>query len=154
MATIKCGKCKGTHATVAEVKACYSAQTLPSLETPTTQALAAKYVKVGLDVPNSHYALETAEGIKFYEVSRGKAGSKWATFTFVSHLVGHPGTWMKYPVKGAAKVEVLSAIATDALAAAQRYATEFTVCAKCGSPLSDPDSIHWGLGPDCRKAFA
>lgn len=151
---VKCGKCGQSHQSVADVKACYSVQTLPTLAQPTTQALAAKYVKVSLDVPNSHYALETAEGTKFYEVNRGKAGTKWASFTFVSLLVGHPGTWMKYPVKGAAKVEVLTEIATDALAAAQRYATEFTVCAKCGSPLSDPDSIHWGLGPDCRKAFA
>lgn len=151
---VKCGKCGQSHQSVAEVKACYSVQTLPTLAQPTTQALAAKYVKVSLDVPNANYALETAEGFKFYEVTRGKKGSKWESFTFVSLLVGHPGTWMKYPVKGAAKVEVLTAIATDPIEAVKRYAVEFKRCARCGSPLSHMDSLHYGLGPDCRKAFA
>ena len=60
---------------------------------------------------------------------------------------------MRYPVKFNKKDMILSAIAREPEAAAVRYSKHFTVCAVCGSPLSDPESMERGLGPVCAERF-
>lgn len=143
-----CGKCKTNNVDVAHVKACYA-------QAPTAPVADFRPSAVAEYVPNSQYALKNADGtFAFYQVRRGKVGSKWEQFTFVDRLVGAPGDWAKYPVKGDSRIGVLSGIAIDPKAAAQAFSAEHGVCACCGSPLSDPFSIANGLGPICIQRFA
>jgi hypothetical protein len=102
-------------------------------------------------VPDSHYALETPAGLHFYRVRTGKG--KWAGFQFVDRLIGHPGDFLHTPVKGANRKAVLNLIGQDAKSAAVRFSREYTVCAVCNSPLTDPVSMETGLGPICAKRF-
>src|SRR4051794_7937643 len=109
---IRCGKCGHTHDSVAGVKACYGVKT----------ALSAKPMALSPKVPASKYALANLPGhanaLTFFEVQHGKPRTKWQGFVFVSRLVGHPGSFVKYPVKGDAKALVLAALAADPKAAA------------------------------------
>lgn len=117
------------------------------------------------EIPAGRYALAMDAGTMFIEVQVGKKGSKWAGMRFAKHLVGAPGDFVKYPIRGAKGIAMLELIATDFYidgdrtlagpeAAAVRFSREFTCCAKCLAPLSDPISVATGLGPVCRKAFA
>jgi hypothetical protein len=141
-----CGNCKQQGQSVEHIRGCYAAKSSSvavldrpmALEIPT--------------VPDSKYALYDGQGnITFFEVKTGKG--KWAHMQFVSRLVGHPGDFMRYPVKGEAKGMVLRDIDMNPKAAAVRFGKHFTVCAACGSPLSDPDSIAAGVGPVCATRF-
>lgn len=153
-----CGNCKQEGQTVEHIKGCYAAHrgtTITAEVGPITQ----QYVEsrdfrpMALTLPDSKYALLDGQGgITFYEVRTGKKG-KWTGFQFLDRLVGHPGDWMRYPVKGAAKAQVLDAISVDPKAAAICFSKHFTVCAVCGSPLSDPESMAAGLGPVCATRF-
>lgn len=149
----KCGKCGATGQTVAQIRACYGVATGTVLTKAPTAAPKVATPTATTEIPESKYALARADGtVIFYDVTHGK--KKWEGYTFVSHLVGHPGTWATYPVKGAAKAEVLSRIAADPKAAALLYSTTFTVCACCGAPLSDPESLAAGFGPVCVLRFS
>lgn len=140
-----CGNCKTEGQTIDHIKACYAnkggvavMEKPMALEIPT--------------VPESKYALYDDQGkIIFYEVKTGKG--KWSHMQFVDRLVGHPGDWMRYPVKGKAKADVLLDLDTNPKAAAVRFGKHFTICACCGAPLSDPDSIAAGVGPVCATRF-
>lgn len=46
-------------------------------------------------------------------------------------------------------VECFNAIVGDTEGAGQRYAMEYVRCSRCGAPLTTPESIKIGLGPDC-----
>lgn len=39
----------------------------------------------------------------------------------------------------------------DPMGAGQAYASELGRCMICGKTLTDPRSIHYGIGPDCEK---
>lgn len=104
-----------------------------------------------LVVPDSYYALDTPAGLHFYKVKTGKG--KWAGFQFVTRLIGHPGDFLETPVKGANRMATLKLIAIDPKEAAIRFSREYTVCAVCGSPLTDPESMERGLGPVCAERF-
>lgn len=145
--SIRCGNCKQTHESVAQVRECCLAAAPAPAEAYQSAVLATK------PVPESKYALDIDGEVEFFEVKRPSKG-KWAGWVFVDRLVGHPGDWMRYPVKGAAKSEILRQIGQDPKEAALRYSREFTVCSCCGSPLSDPESRARGFGPDCALRFA
>lgn len=140
-----CGNCKTEGQTIDHIKACYAnkggvavMEKPMALEIPT--------------VPESKYALYDGQGkIIFYEVKTGKG--RWSHMQFVDRLVGHPGDWMRYPVKGKAKADVLLDLDMNPKAAAVRFGKHFTICACCGAPLSDPDSIAAGVGPVCATRF-
>ena len=140
-----CGNCKTEGQTIDHIKACYAnkggvavMEKPMALEIPT--------------VPESKYALYDGQGkIIFYEVKTGKG--KWSHMQFVDRLVGHPGDWMRYPVKGKAKADVLLGLDMNPKEAAVRFGKHFTICACCGAPLSDPDSIAAGVGPVCATRF-
>jgi len=141
-----CGSCKEQGQSIEHIRNCYASKKTSvaildrpmALETPT--------------VPDSKYALYDGQGkIIFYEVRTGKG--KWAHMQFLDHLVGHPGDWMRYPVKGETKRQLLLDIDMNPKAAAVRFGKHFTVCAACGSPLSDPESIAAGVGPVCATRF-
>lgn len=158
-----CGNCKAEGMTVEHIRGCYASKGTVLTETkPVLSPLAANYVAnrasdfkpmaITDDVPNSKYALVREAGPVFYEVTTGRKG-KWVGFLFLSRLVGHPGDWKRTPVKGDAKKDILAEIGQDPKAAAIRFSKEFTICAVCGSPLSDPESLALGLGPICATRF-
>lgn len=147
-----CAKCKSVGVDVAHVKACFGVGVAPhqAFAQPerTTQW-------VGRAVPDSDYAIIPEDGVvQFYRVKRGKKGSRWDGFVFVSRLYGAPGDWRTVPVRGGLKTMVLAVLGQDPQAAAVAFSREHGVCACCGSPLSDPESIALGLGPICVKRFA
>lgn len=156
-----CGYCKTTGVDVAHVKACYSGQITTKSEVVVSE-FASSYVKASdfspmvftnaSELPDSLYALERADGLVFYELRTGRKG-KWTGFKFLDRLVGAPGDWKRYAMKGTAKAHILAEIAENPAEAAGRYGREFTRCGVCHSPLSDPTSRALGIGPDCRKKF-
>lgn len=151
-----CGSCKQEGQTVDHVRECYASKRA-AVATVEVTGLAKKYVEqrdfrpMALTVPDSKYALIEDGVVAFYEVRTGK--KRWEGFQFLDRLVGAPGDWQKYPVKGEAKARVMQAIDADPKAAAITFSRHFTVCAVCGSPLSDPESMARGLGPICEKRF-
>jgi hypothetical protein len=156
-----CGSCKATGQTIEHIKACYAAKR-GTIATVEVTGFAKTYVEqrdftamaLNVDVPASKYALYDGDGkIIFYEVRIGKAGTRWDGFRFVDHLVGHPGDWARYPVKGEARKQLLLDIGMNPKAAAVRFSKHFTICAVCSSPLSDPESVAAGLGPICAQRF-
>lgn len=157
-----CGNCKQQGMSVEHIKACYANKggVATMVKAPEVAAVAVAYVEAKsfkpmalvIDVPDSRYALMREDGPVFYEVNTGTKG-KWTGFLFLSHLVGAPGDFQKYPVMGEAKKAIIAEIGLDPKAAAVRFSKEFTICAVCGSPLSDPVSLASGLGPVCAKRF-
>lgn len=153
-----CGNCKQEGQTVEHIKQCY-ADRHSSTITMEVPALVRAYVEqrdfrpMALTVPDSKYALiRPSDGVlEFFEVRTGHG--KWDGMQFVDRLIGAPGDWRKTPVKGAEKKRVMQQIDSDPKASAVRYSREFTVCAVCGSPLSDPESLAQGLGPICARRF-
>lgn len=155
MASITCGKCKSTHNSVDDVRACFKGEPTPPAEVPIpAEAFQPPSVFAAMSlVPSSKYALEDEQGkVTFYEVKRPTSG-KWKGWTFVDRLVGAPGAFTRYSVKGAQKALALAMIGEDPKAAARKFSMTFTVCACCGSPLSDPESLATGFGPICGKRF-
>lgn len=156
-----CGNCKAQGQSIEHVRECFASKNATlTVATVELTGFTKGYVDsrdfkpmvLAEDVPDSKYAIEGDSGLVFYEVSTGSKG-KWKGFQFLDRLTGAPGDWRKTAVKGAAKHNVLTTIATDAKAAAIRFSKEFTICAVCSSPLSDPISRELGLGPVCAKRF-
>lgn len=153
-----CGKCHQTGQSIDHIRACYQTGTTTVAEVQVSH-FAQQYIEnrdykpmaLNGDVPDSRYALDTPAGPHFYKVKQGKG--KWAHVKFVSRLIGHPGDFLETPVRGANKAAVLNLIAQDPQEAAVRFSREFTLCAVCLSPLTDPESRERGLGPVCAGRF-
>lgn len=153
-----CGNCKAENQTVEHVRACYSGK-FEQVKTMEVTGFGKKYAEsrdfqpmaLNDSVPDSMYALKEPNGLYFYRVRTGKG--KWEGFQFVDRLIGHPGDWLKTPVKGANRKAVLNLIGQDPKESALLFSREFTVCAVCNSPLSDPVSMELGFGPICIKRF-
>ena len=170
--TIRCGNCRQSHPTASAVRACYSmaANAAWGLE-PEQPVEPNTDMPVALDtssakIPDSKYAIEEDGLVKFYEVDTGREGTRWEGRRFVTRLIGAPGAWHEYPERGPARDALFAKINADVYtdptsgetlhgpkAAAVRYSREFTVCARCGSPLSDEASRARGLGPICVGYF-
>lgn len=158
-----CGNCHQTGQTIDHIRGCYAsrssvaiiAQPEASLSGFVTNYVESRDFKpmalAETDIPDSSYALDTPSGLYFYRVRTGKG--KWAGFKFVDRLIGHPGDFLRVPVKGANRKATLKLIAQDAKGAAIEFSRRFTVCAVCGSPLTDPESMERGLGPVCAERF-
>lgn len=158
---MRCGSCKSENVTIDHVKSCFGVGSVLT-KAPELGGFAKKYVDsrdfqpmatAPEPLPDSCYALQDEKGLVFYEVNTGKKGTKWEGFQFLSRLIGHPGTWLKTPVKGANKAAVMNLLRQDPLEAARLFSKTFTVCAACGSPLSDPESIERAMGPVCIARF-
>lgn len=153
-----CGSCKQEGQTVEHIKQCYADKRV-AVATVEVPSIVKKYVEqrdfrpMALIVPDSKYAIHRpSDGtLEFFEVRTGRG--KWEGMQFVDRLIGAPGDWRKIPVKGLEKKRVMEQFDADPKAAAIRYSHEFTVCAVCGSPLSDPESLALGLGPICARRF-
>lgn len=139
MASIICGKCRKTHTSVAEVRACYATKTRTNTETGR-----AELNRVRREVPAGCYATELDGQIRFWKVDKPTEG-RWKGYTFLMvqasddfHPVRHPGT----------QLNVFRAITADPKAATIRYGKEKGVCGRCGKTLTS----EWrkiGVGPRC-----
>lgn len=144
------------HATVAEGRACWLDRyaregRAPAPKTnPLTEAVKTENARRRAEaaaVPAGRYAVDTSEGLRFYQVDRPTEG-QWAGFTFVSRLSGPDAL----PVKDAkARTQVLFLIAMDVKAATLRYGKEIGSCGICGVRLTTKESRDFGIGPKCRK---
>lgn len=122
---IKCGHCKGHHATVPEVKAC-------SARGPVRP-------------PNGRYAVDLPDGrdvkLRFFIITDSK---------FLEQA--GPNTYLVHPSTRAA---IARAIMKDPLAAMIRYGKELRICGapNCGLPLTKKISRDRGMGPVCWGRF-
>ena len=155
---MRCGHCKAESVTIDHVRGCASGSVITAAKTSLNEGYVQskdfKPMVLTDSLPESMYCLYDPQGKPvFYEISVGKKG-RWEGFQFLSRLVGHPGDFQRFPVKGESKKQVLLAIAADAKGAAVNYAKEFKRCGVCNSPLSDPESLAAGIGPVCAAKFS
>jgi len=101
-------------------------------------------------VPEGRYALSTDDGVKFYRVEHGKAGSRWDGYVFVSAQASDA----LHPIRNRThRQAVLDAIAVHPQAATVLYGQELGVCGRCGITLTSEYRLQ-GIGPVCgRKAW-
>jgi hypothetical protein len=96
-------------------------------------------------VPEGRYALNTDEGVKFYRVEHGKAGSRWDGYVFVSAQASEA----LHPIRNRQhRQAILDAIAVDPHAATVLYGIELGVCGRCGITLTSEYRLT-GIGPVC-----
>lgn len=67
----------------------------------------------------------------------------------LKRLVGAPGDWAKYPVRGAERQRILAAILENMHPYAIEYARLHHTCPRCDAELSDPRSRACYYGPIC-----
>lgn len=67
----------------------------------------------------------------------------------VKRLVGSPGDWARYPVRGPERRRVLDLILSDPYKYQKAFGLHFKVCGRCDSPLTDPRSRAAGYGEIC-----
>lgn len=174
-----CGHCKTSGVTVSHVRLCSQPKPrivnpnaawpdtdVSAIKIPAAVQLTIPIPDIPTPVPPSKYALMATGGLSphtyFYVV---KAGTRNPNIRFVDRLVGSIGNWRKVRMPVHLQKSILHSIAADSYvdggrvlhgpeAAAVRYSREFTACACCDSPLSDPVSVAQGIGPVCIKRFA
>lgn len=97
-------------------------------------------------VPDGRYALEDKDGVwKFFQVKQGR------TVTFLNMLIGSPGDYRRQSLRGKPYEAILTEIQKDPRQASINYGLKAEVCGVCSSPLTNPDSIKYGIGPHCRS---
>lgn len=94
------------------------------------------------EVPSGRYAVDGEDGhTKFYRVAN-KDGH-YTLYVYAST------TQHKIPAWNAAKA-ILRKIEADGIQSSMiRFGLESKVCGKCGTPLTDPESLAAGIGPIC-----
>lgn len=98
------------------------------------------------EVPAGRYAIVVDGVTKFYRVTVGRAGSKWAGRRFVEAQASDE----MHPVRNpTARTAILKAIEADEMSE-RRYGIELGVCGRCGRTLTDEESRAYGIGPVCR----
>lgn len=116
----------------------------------------------GLDLSNliaGKYAVPNGDTRLKVQIDQGKAGTKWANFTFVKDGAAYgqqkrygmqkPGATYKGEI-----TEALRAILADPLAAMAAYGHLTSTCGMCGRPLEDAQSVARGIGPICYSRIA
>lgn len=151
---MKCAKCKAHDVTLEHVRGCFGVGSLKA----DAQALGpAPSPKIDwASLPEGYFALQQGvdeNDILFVRSRRAKKDGKWKGFVFFDRLVGAPGAYKRYPIKGAEKAKIAAWIAVpdQAVAAAQLFGQKKSACGRCGAPLTDQLSREIGLGPDCRE---
>lgn len=105
------------------------------------------------DIPDGRYALQftilPGEGDtiwKFFQVKHGH------TRTFVDMLIGSPGAYRHQNLHGVAAGNIFEQIRkVGARQASIDFGIQSETCGVCSSPLTNPDSIEYGIGPKCRN---
>lgn len=100
-------------------------------------------------LPVAKYALPSTNGgdVAFFEVHEYKGGKR------IRRLYGAPRDWRRETMKLRMQYFAALHIIENLLAAVALFADTHQCCGKCGSPLSNGDSLAAKLGPVCRKAF-
>ena len=102
-------------------------------------------------MPEGRYAINHDGQWRFYEVTRSER-PRWKGYTFIKQLVGAPGSWNKVDLKSPhRRYAVLDLIEPNYKRAMLDFGLQSGVCGRCGSPLSDPQSIADGIGPKCKS---
>lgn len=102
------------------------------------------------NVPEGRYAFETADGWQFWQVDKPTEG-KWSGYTFVKMLIGSPGDYRQQKVTGAVAKRVIKSIEEiTPRQASINFGIKSETCGICHSPLTNPESIKYGIGPKCR----
>jgi hypothetical protein len=102
-------------------------------------------------MPDGRYCLDSKGALGFFEVTHGKAGSRWDGYTFVKRLIGSPGDYSKLPMNKSLVDETLRRIEKDPKAAAIRFGKETKHCFRCASPLTHKRSRAAGYGEKCAS---
>jgi hypothetical protein len=159
---MKCGKCKQSHDTVAEVKACYGVKqeyvnpvgddTILKMPKSAAPAQVKKASERYDAIPEGYYATPSLTGhndLDFWRVDKPAEG-KWAGYIFVKRVIGgRPSV----NVKGSTKFQALDAIlAAGPEQAMALYGQTLGYCGRCGRHLTDEESRAYGIGPVCRAA--
>lgn len=175
MASITCGTCRKTHASVSEVRACglragdfaeetgearrqrygFGGDNVRPLRNnraqDTVKALRPHVVAAINETfperPSSkiRFALDLNGTLHFFEASVPTKG-KWEGSIFLSEQASDDF----YRVRGwDRELAILTALGADVVAAVERYGREITVCGICGRTLTDEESRARGIGPVC-----
>lgn len=177
MASIRCGKCKGTHESVTEVRACYGAhvaattqaqarqdsQSYRKATTPSTaQHGGDRFATVNtlraLVRDEIHETFPEHDSVRVAVALPGEESvrffrldvpriGKYAGFVFIKEQAGSE----LWPVKGLDRqVAILSALRADEITAwVEMYGRELKHCGLCGRELTDAESRERGIGPVC-----
>lgn len=174
MASITCGTCGKTHASVSEVRACGlkagdfaqedgyarrerygfggdNVRPLRSNQRDTVTALrphvVAELARVFPGQRKLRFALPLDETLHFFEASLPQKG-KWKNSIFLHEQAGDDF----YRVRGwDRELAILTALGADAVAAVARYGVEIGDCGICGRTLTDEESRERGIGPVCVR---
>jgi hypothetical protein len=146
---MRCGKCKESHDTVAEVRACYG-----MMQDAPGSSRKSRTSKVNSPVPSGHYATLSATGnndLDFWKVNRPTEG-KWAGWVFVYRVIGgRPDQRITYKSQESA----LKAIESHGIEeSGALYGWTIGRCYKCNRHLTDETSRTLGIGPDCRSQLS
>jgi len=177
--SIKCGRCREYHPTIADVRKCFNGENVAT-EThakPAKPLSASQVNYVGnlLKQLNAEYTERTVTKGKFNptEVEKGyyatpsKTGNNDLDFWFVN-VVTREGKWQGWRtvsrvIGGHANTKVFKAERRLALEkiidfgierAGNVFADELGQCKKCGKHLTDETSRQRRMGPDCYARYA
>ena len=107
-----------------------------------------KYIELVKQIPDGKYALVRSNGeLDFLEVVT-EGNRNW-----IRRLIGAPGDFRRERLSYEHMFHAARHILEDLPQCAQRFGRHFTVCGRCESPLTRPESRAMGLGPTCRKAY-
>lgn len=178
--SIKCGSCKGSHETVADVKACYAAKahrhsaqhtTFADPVPPLVQGQTARPHQPGLPaLYDGIYSIDTGARHYTFKVYTNADDSEFAPGeTVVSYLRGrdnegdYKGCGFLYPTgvriwkrfleqpSSSGMVEALRALVANPNA---ENVVSSIHCRRCHRLLTVPASVHNGLGPECARKVA
>jgi uncharacterized CHY-type Zn-finger protein len=98
------------------------------------------------DIPDGRYALKDKDGVwKFFQVNHGH------TRIFVDMLIGAPGAYRKQKMYGGVADQILRGIRdVTPRQASIDFGLQSGTCGVCSSPLTNEDSLKYGIGPICR----
>lgn len=99
-----------------------------------------------LKVPSGRYALEDSDGVwKFFQVKHGH------TRVFLDMLIGSPGAYRQQKIMGVTARKILEAIGENPQKASADFGKQSGTCGVCSSPLTNEESLKYGIGPKCRS---
>jgi Family of unknown function (DUF6011) len=147
---IRCGRCKGEHETVDQVRVCYGFPI--QLQGDPREANPRRAIWK-LPTGQRRYAIPSLTGnndLDFFMVNRPVEG-KWKNWTFVKRVVGGKP---ELNVEGNRQIyKILAEIEKDPETASATFGRELGICSKCGLHLTDAESRAAGRGPDCRAKY-
>ena len=141
MHTIRCAHCRGTHATVAQVRECSGR--VPRQERPTAPWDRDPEPARPRRTPVTEDGVYLHDGLVYkVQIAKQGSGRLYAKLLEDGVFVYAPGAIRK-----------LSAHEKMTLEQAQEYGRLYGICCRCGAELTDEKSIEDGIGPVCAAKF-